>query len=73
MIPTDLELIEERHKASDIGWCEGCDGATEPCDVVRLARALDEIRRDVLTQYPSTRLRGIAERALREVAGGTDD
>jgi hypothetical protein len=38
-----LKRIEKKHKAGEIEpWCEGCDAATEPCDVVKLARALDQ-------------------------------
>ena len=86
-MPTDLERIEEKHASYLQGdgrrWCQGCrhwSDKGDPCDVVKLARALD----DAATEFSRMRLafsKGDsrherckyeaekAERTLREVAG----
>ena len=72
-----LERIEKkhwgRHGRDRIDYCNVCGGEA-PCDVVKLARALDEIREnghhrdcndDCLPDCPAC----TAERALAEAAG----
>lgn len=67
-----LKRIEERHRPIKECRCKCSDG---PCDLVKLARALDEeVRRQEVNKEREKR--GLpflynpeAERALREVAG----
>ena len=57
-----LKRIEERH------WCHICDKKEpDPCDMVKLARALDQIGKG--HAVPDM----LARRILNEVAGGSDD
>jgi len=78
-MPSDLERIEARHSpAIDGQTCRVCDYSPEPpepCDVVKLARALE---RYVLEAEASGGWDGDDEcfdnaiRTLHEVAGGDD-
>ena len=92
-MPTDLERIEEKHKPftedscldPECSECVKGEAVTHPCDVVKLARALEgNIRRGHRPEC-TTRMVGKddlsfcdcgyaeAEHVLREVAGGDDD
>lgn len=79
-----LEKIRAQHQpkhphmgGGGSGGCRGCHGQTsEPCDVVRLAEAVDALR-EGLDEYWITTREGravvdAAERTLREVAGIVD-
>ena len=81
---SDLERIEARHSpAIDGQTCRVCDYSPEPpepCDVVKLARALDKLYWHVNANTgaePSVslmwRTHDEARRTLHEVAGGDDD
>lgn len=60
---TDLERIEKKHRPDKDSLCVEC-WLHHPCDVVKLARALDKIAR-----MGTACRREIAERTLEEVAG----
>ena len=65
-VMNDLERIEERH----ISLCQECD-MSYPCDVLKLARALNAVVADSKGDGPINRgLNSVqeAERVLREVA-----
>ena len=79
-MPTDLELIEEQHQmvpCSSLlagGTCVACPGKAYPCDVVKLARALDDIRRRSIGLVAAgvqghLSVVNRVERTLRKVAG----
>ena len=66
-----LERIEENHEGEHL--CREGKRLTlhaDPCDVVKLARALDWVAQS--KHVPPT-VRSECERTLREVAGGSDD
>lgn len=73
---TDLKRIEEKHERvpgfvkgtfTPAGMtCKKCGGLDDPCDVVKLARALDAIRTGAADPHAAA----TAERVLHEVAGG---
>ena len=91
-MPTDLERIEARHRLMMVeggAYCEICRGPDGglpnyrlipyPCDVLKLARALDEVRpllklaafgeaTDLMLEMGAASI----ERTLHEVAGGDD-
>lgn len=59
----ELKRIEEEHRIGSDTYCLGC-GQDLPCDVVKLARALDLVR-----PYIPETFRAEVDRALREVGG----
>lgn len=63
-----LKRIEEKHSGTvhsdTLTVCDFCH-RRHPCDVVKLARALDEIRRECMCREH----RALAQRTLEEVAG----
>ena len=86
-----LKLIEEKHQKGRTPkpprhrgalWCYGCDKEGHPCDVVKLARALDDCiermkrARAILHKDKNSEWLMLKpdehERTLREVAGGEE-
>lgn len=72
---SDLERIEAKHAwnrepyTTEIG-CWRCRQTPHPCDVVKLARALEEAANDRYGSQLAVRERW--QRTLHEVAGGDD-
>ena len=70
-----LKRIEEKHAGNRyLEFPNGCC-AGSPCDVVKLARALDEIVEDAKAGVINRGLNSVqdAERTLKEVADDADD
>lgn len=71
-----LKRIEEKHSTESVShmsllhdYCPVCNKRGLPCDVVKLARALDNIRDGARWGMAHDQIVGKAERALEEVAG----
>jgi hypothetical protein len=79
-VSADAEKIRAKHRTRvsmlEVETCEVCDQEA-PCDVVRLADAIDAYLQEWDTPVPDlglrVRLREKMRTTLREVAGGDDE